>query len=320
MKISIIIPCHNRYDIFEYCLPYLERQTEKDFEVIIIDDCSENQLFQDLCSYQKKSMLDIKLFRNDTNKGPGITRNIGIEKAQGDYIMFIDSDDYIVENAISSLSKCISDTSPDCIYYDFVKINNGKNRVYHSYHKNVNKISQTEAMLYANHSTWCKVVKRIIAQRNDVSFGDFSMGEDYVYTKLSLAYCVNIAYIREPLYCYLDNSDSIMNNQIRDKYYKESYLILKKQLEKTFPTVFADIYVHLMVYCRLINALDEGKKYSEIKKILYEIEADKRDWYELLIVKGKPLKQRVFLYMAKRHNVIGLMLLYKAKKYGRRSR
>lgn len=314
MKISIIIPCHNRYDIFDYCLPYLEKQTEKDFEVIIIDDYSENNLFDALIQYREKSELDIKLFKNETNLGPGATRNLGIEKAQGEYIMFIDSDDYIVENAIASLCECICETYPDCIFFDFFKINNKKRMVYHSYHNIVGKISQKDALLYANNSTWCKIVKSEIAKMKDVFFGDFSRGEDYVFTKLALTQCNSIMYIRKPLYCYINTRDSIMNNQIVGQYYLEIFNDLRDRMVKMPSEVLDNIYMYEMVYCRLFNALEKGAKNNDIYRIINEIELNKSDWYQTSIIRKTSFKMRCFYFMVKKHIVSGIVLMYRIKK------
>lgn len=94
MKISIIIPVYNAEHFLERCLDSVLLQTLTDIEVICIDDCSQDNSFNILQQYAQKDNR-LKCFCNEINIGQGLTRNKGLDIASGEYIAFVDSDDWI---------------------------------------------------------------------------------------------------------------------------------------------------------------------------------------------------------------------------------
>lgn len=93
-KISVIVPVYNSEEFLKDCLDSLVEQTEKDIEIIAIDDCSTDRSLELLKEYAIK-YPNIKVYQNDKNEGQSKTRNEGIAIATGEYITFLDSDDYI---------------------------------------------------------------------------------------------------------------------------------------------------------------------------------------------------------------------------------
>ena len=83
MKYSIVTPNYNGFSLMNRFFQSLEDQIYKDFEVIVIDDCSTDNSYEELLDYSQRSPLEIKVFRTDKNSGPGNARNIGMEKARG---------------------------------------------------------------------------------------------------------------------------------------------------------------------------------------------------------------------------------------------
>lgn len=93
-KVSVIVPVYNSEQELRDCLDSLVEQTEKDIEIIVIDDASTDNSPAIEAEYQKK-YPNVKVYRNERNLGQSETRNRGIELAEGDYIAFLDSDDYV---------------------------------------------------------------------------------------------------------------------------------------------------------------------------------------------------------------------------------
>lgn len=93
-KVSVIVPVYNSEQELRDCLDSLVEQTEKDIEIIVIDDGSIDNSPEIEAEYQKK-YPNVKVYRNERNLGQSETRNRGIELAEGDYIAFLDSDDYV---------------------------------------------------------------------------------------------------------------------------------------------------------------------------------------------------------------------------------
>jgi glycosyltransferase involved in cell wall biosynthesis len=96
-KVSVIIPVYNASSFLVRCLDSVLSQTLSDIEVICIDDCSSDNSFEILKDYVEMDSR-FKVFKNERNIGQGLTRNKGIDHAKGEYIAFVDSDDWIESN------------------------------------------------------------------------------------------------------------------------------------------------------------------------------------------------------------------------------
>ena len=119
-KLSIIIPLYNQEDLIIKALDSIPLNDE--IEIIIINDASTDKSKENVLKYIQDSDKDIKLFNNKENKGVGYTKNIGIEKSEGEYIIELDSDDYFYTE---EFLKCIYELDgTDIIYFD-LKINDG---------------------------------------------------------------------------------------------------------------------------------------------------------------------------------------------------
>lgn len=96
---SIIIPCFNSSDYIDRCIKSIDRQTYKNFEVILIDDCSTDETYKILEKYQNKN-TNYNLIKTIENSGPATARNEGIKVSKGKYICFLDSDDWWFKNKL----------------------------------------------------------------------------------------------------------------------------------------------------------------------------------------------------------------------------
>ena len=116
--ISIIVPIYNAEKYLNKCIDSLVNQTKKELEFILINDGSTDSSEDIIKSYKDKR---IKYFKNK-NQGIGKTRNFGIDKATGKYLMFLDSDDYLDINACEKLyNKAIKEKS-DLVVFDFYRV------------------------------------------------------------------------------------------------------------------------------------------------------------------------------------------------------
>ena len=124
-KVSVIVPVYNSEQELRDCLGSLVEQTEKDIEIIVIDDGSTDNSPEIEAEYQKK-YPNVKVYRNERNLGQSETRNRGIELAEGDYIAFLDSDDYVNPGMYEELYQAAVDNNmPELIVtgLSFVKGN-----------------------------------------------------------------------------------------------------------------------------------------------------------------------------------------------------
>lgn len=138
--ISVIVTSYNKSEYIEKCIESIENNTYKDLEIIIVEDCStDNSL--DIINRLIKKYDNIRLIKNDINHGAGYSRNIGVKNSNGDYISFIDADDYIskdyYQTYIDNMEDDIDIVFGECLVtYDndkkVVKLYNRINNIYNN--------------------------------------------------------------------------------------------------------------------------------------------------------------------------------------------
>ena len=103
---SVIIPVYNTKKYLNQCINSVLKQKYKNFEIILINDCSTDGS-SDVCN-SYKNYEEVKVIHNKKNNGAGISRNIGISLATGTYLIFLDSDDYLYQGCFQGLKKLIN--------------------------------------------------------------------------------------------------------------------------------------------------------------------------------------------------------------------
>lgn len=114
-KVSIIVPIYNEEENLKKCIDSLINQTYPELEIILLNDGSTDKSKEIINSYKDKRIIAI----HKENTGIGDTRNIGIKKSTGDYIMFVDSDDYIELNCIEKLMHIIESEQSDIVMFNY---------------------------------------------------------------------------------------------------------------------------------------------------------------------------------------------------------
>ncbi len=122
-KVSVIIPVYNNSPYLDECMDSVINQTYENLEIIIVDDDSTDNSLEVIGKYRDKRIKVIKLRKNS---GAAIARNKGTEIATGDYLCFLDSDDYWVKDKIERQVKFITEGKYAFIYGDYAYYNNGK--------------------------------------------------------------------------------------------------------------------------------------------------------------------------------------------------
>jgi glycosyltransferase involved in cell wall biosynthesis len=131
MLVSIIVPVYNMRNHIEKCLDSLLAQTYENIEIICINDCSLDNSLEILQSYKVKYPTKIRVINSIENMKQGGARNLGIDAAIGDYIYFIDSDDWAEHDLIERLINKVNGFKYEIIYCDYTTVHNdtSKNKV-----------------------------------------------------------------------------------------------------------------------------------------------------------------------------------------------
>ena len=160
--ISIIVPIYNRESYLTRTLDSIISQTHKNLEIILIDDCSTDKSLN-ICNNYKKFDSRIKIIKNKENKGVSYSRNRGLEIAKGDYIGFVDSDDYIEENMYEILLDDLLKTETDFSQCGRI-VNEKKEAIFnernHTIYGNKKIIKQFLTEYIVSPVVWDKLFKR----------------------------------------------------------------------------------------------------------------------------------------------------------------
>lgn len=224
--VSLILPVYNVEKYLERCLNSILSQTYSNFELIIIDDGSTDNCHNIINKY-KKIDSRIKAFRQE-NKGLSAARNEGLKKANGEYIGFIDSDDYISKYYLEYLLNALTanNASISCCTYENGKSDNYyQNEEYEAYENDIEIYDHTSAgqNMMKNKgifvTVWAKLYKKEVLSICDFPEGRF--GEDNITTCQYLWNTKNftdkVVLIRKKLYYYYSNPTSIVNTPNRKK-------------------------------------------------------------------------------------------------------
>lgn len=221
VDISIIVPSYNSEKSIDKCLHSLINQTKKELEFIIINDGSTDSTEEIIKKYDDKR---IKYFKNK-NSGIGKTRNFGIEKANGKYLMFLDSDDYLENNACLLLYNEIEKSNSDIVVSNFYKVYDERKEEFKI--KNFEKTDlkeKPELINIVNTAPWNKIYKTSLVKGNNISFPENIKYEDAPFVLECLDKAKKISQINEFIYDYVIHNNS--ETTVRDEKVFDIFRIL----------------------------------------------------------------------------------------------
>lgn len=214
-KISVIVPVYNVEKYIEKCLNSLFEQTYPNLEIIIVDDASKDHS-KEIIKKLIEGKSNAFLIENKENKGLSYTRNVALQKATGDYIGYIDSDDYVEPNYYESLMNSRNEIDADIVVCDMNIIyedNPSQNVRRACGEKNDDKLAFINNGLAA--SACNKLFKRSLIEM--YPFAEGKINEDLAVILPLITQADHIAYNCEVCYNYIQRQNSIQNSNITDK-------------------------------------------------------------------------------------------------------
>ncbi len=287
MKYSIIVPVYNVEKYVVECLESIARQTYKDWECIVVDDGSTDNSLQ-LC--QKIAERDSRfILLKQNNLGVSAARNNAIEKVSGDYILFVDSDDYIADNLLEKIEVKLSKEKYDVVLYHFSKLVDDvflQESVYPQFFdlnkKDVNMLG-LYFYKYCDLGTACtKAIKASIIKDNNIRYNNsYYFAEDQMFSLEVYSNINSVECIKERLYIYRTRSASSTESYKIEKLANIEYYIdfLRNNCGK-LSLEYSDVEIYInQLYTRLIlteffkiftsynlDKLQRKNAYSQIKK------------------------------------------------------
>ena len=247
-KISVIVPVYNVEKYVEKSLNSLFNQTYPNLEIIIVDDCSTDNskiVIENLIKNKK----NIIFFSNKKNGGLSFTRNEALKKATGDYIGYIDSDDYIPENYYESLMNTIITNKADVAVCDIKSIYEKNGQVLRSQcgTKKNDKIDFINNGLAA--SACNKLFKKSIISK--YKFSEGKINEDLAVILPTIINSEKVSYNEDTFYNYVQRENSIQNSHLSEKKFDIFYGV-DETLKRIKNTSNYNEYKDAIVYQQLI--------------------------------------------------------------------
>lgn len=306
--ITTIIPVYNTYKYFKKCLCSIVEQCYKELDIIIIDDGSYDfsTALCDELSFSDCRVLTI----HSKNCGVSKARNIGLEISRGEIINFVDSDDYLENDAFEYLTKEIQEKKCDIISYDyFVDSVNEEKRRYHKkdmYGLIDMPLCLELVMKYDPFVVNKFFLKKLIYRKYDRKVIKFKeniyRGEDTFFVSEILDNAKAIYFFNKPLYHYVQSENSATRGVFRknqlsglklQELYKQFYVkypYLKKEIGKWLPNLYITLYRDMFLYgkdCKneMTNLV---KDYRENYKEITDCNKTKKEWTKFTVFYVSP--------------------------------
>ena len=221
-RITIIIPCYNVDKYIDRCMQSIEEQTlgMQTFQIILIDDGSTDCTMDKLIAWQTKYPFQIQIVHNSKNKRQGTCRNIGMQRAKGEYIGFVDADDWLEPDMYEKLLEVADIGKCDVVHCDSSKDTEFKywTTLQEKYTGRLDRLIAIEhaedrgRMIASNLlGTYVvtKLYRRSFLEQNSIHFPEKLLFEDIYWMGLLNCYAQKIGIVEERLYHYFMNPDSV---------------------------------------------------------------------------------------------------------------
>ena len=219
MKLSVIVPVYNMAaeGKLNYSMDSLVNQTISDYEIIAVDDCSTDDSLEILREYEKKYPGKVKVIASPVNKKQGGAKNLGLEIAKGDWIGFMDSDDWITPDYYEKLLTRAEQTGADMVGCDYHLTDHHSMKVGKIVHNN--KVQQTgvltkekyRSLILDSGSLVVKIYKRHIIYDYPNRFPEGIFYEDNAISNSWMLRAKHFEYLQEPMYYYYQHQASTVH-------------------------------------------------------------------------------------------------------------
>ena len=256
MKLSIITPVYNVEEFLPTCLDSILSQNFEDYELIMINDGSTDTSYEIMLDYAKRYPKIIRNLSVD-NGGQGRARNFALDIATGDYVGFVDSDDWITPDLFNELYEAASSQNADIAVCDYYRVEDGQN-IYE-------KSRLQNRPLACAGAVWNKIFRRSLI--GDIRFPEGRWYEDFSFSAKLLMRSEKTVYVEEPLYCYRSGHTSTMRNRNSAKNLDMLYIM--DDIHAALPENADEDFRFLVINHLLLDSIkrvssQKGEGYKEV--------------------------------------------------------
>lgn len=276
IKVSIIVPVYGVEKYIDKCLNSLVKQSLKEIEIIVVNDGTKDNSQKIIDKYVKKYPDKIKSYIKE-NGGQGSARNYGLKKASGEYIGYVDSDDFVEKDMYKKLYNKAKENNYDIVVCGNYNVSEDyQNKNIDAFINNYN--TDLENIFFGKMAVWNKIYKRDILIKNKLEFKEKVWYEDLAFTLKAIMNSNTFAFIDEPLYDYLIREGSTMNNsnvqrnlEILDAFNDILSYIQHNKKEEYFSKIefLAIDHIYISAIVRVLKAeADDKVKRETINKLI----------------------------------------------------
>lgn len=302
MLISVIIPAYNASKTICTTLDSLVGQTRSDFEVLIIDDGSVDNTYEVCTLYTSE-----KKFRviKQENKGVSAARNLGINNAKGDYILFMDADDFISKSAISEIYEHLEKNNSDIAFFNYyIKNKNEEILVSNSGEIVKDKIIVNIMKGGVRGFVWNKVFRKSFIQKNNLFFSEnLKYCEDEEFLLDSIWLSNKISYLNSYLYYYIQHENSFTNQKTNDFFTNKFLPYILAIEKKPYFKAYGKFLILKASRLRLYRFKTFGNSESELKEYIED--------FSLSLFDGDFLFREKILYLVAMNDLLMRVYCFK---------
>lgn len=274
IKLSVIIPCYNGFKYMNKCFHAFEQQKRKDFELVIVDDASTDDTYEQLKKYKKTSLLNIKILHNERNVGPGKSRGIAKDYCRGKYIGFCDCDDWLDEDYVKEVIEIMDRENSDFCMFNNYRVNGDKLSLDNVISTLAKVNDKREILAYAPMSL-CRIVvsKNLLEQ---VDFYNLYYGEDGIVLLQLMIKMNKPIFLEKPFYYYLMRQDATHATPSKRCFSDavEGYEMLKQYMEPEFHEELVFTGIKNIIYAGTLQAFKSKINRSDFKKVLTQFKRE----------------------------------------------
>jgi len=243
-KVSIIVPVYNAQKVLPHCVESIINQDYKDIEILLMDDGSKDESFKIISEYAGKDHRIVPVHKE--NSGVSSTRNLAISMATGDYIQFIDADDWLPFDATKLMVRAIEEDNSDLLVADFYRVVDGKSTKKGSIRKGgvisvkeyADKMLLTPADFYYG-VVWNKLYKKAILDEYNIRFDEkISMSEDAIFNLQYLLHVNTISILKSPVYYYVKTDGSLVAKNLNI----QGIITMKKNVIGHYENFYREVF------------------------------------------------------------------------------
>ena len=300
-RVSVIIPCCNSINFIEKCLLSLERQTFKDFDIIVIDDCSKDGTADFVSKYATCSELKITVLRNEVNLGPSASREKGIACSKAEFVAFCDSDDRYDSTYIEKMLAKADEISADMVFCGYKTVRKIRGKTITTEHRTACSATQLDkrSVFKINiDSLNILLIRRSIL--SGIKGPDIRNGEDMAVIPVIILKSQRFGAVDECLYNYVyrQGSASLAANEKIVESLIKSFDYIKLNILKEYRSECEFIGINNLIYGALLCLFKFSCDRTKAEEILKNFEHEFPNWHKNKLIKGLPAYRRIFLWAA----------------------